>query len=420
MSETTRFILVAKVNSPNAETKLIRDSKEELMKAVEEGWIFRTPSSFSEDPRQNPDCVKFGDLVVEFVDLLNPLNAVRAALDFDTQLEARFDVVSYSVAHFLGCDRVRLVVPATIIGSSCGDKDLPLVYHRMVKDISDNFSAVGKKFDTIRTDIYIKTISFIQMENTTFDNSTYFSPIDSIELNFIHDIYTLKLKISTKRYAECFVLDPAMNSIWNDLYKRSLEEEKALLLNKPHAAECAERECSFISYCRDNANIISHKAWFASLTNLTKFGVIGREMALAYAKNTPFYANFKDDFALASNTNACSCSEIKKGIFECNRDCGVEFPYLLSESSKNSPDSHFIHRVDGLYSLTREGENGPMKVCSPIEIIALCRESSGKGWGKIVKLVDPIGEIHTLVLSMADMGANTEGKFRCPGIYGRC
>jgi hypothetical protein len=136
------------------------------------------------------------------------------------------------------------------------------------------------------------------------------------------------------------VPDSVTNSILNKLYISNLEEVKALLLNKPQAAECAERECSFISNCRDNAKIISHKAWSASLTNLSKLGIIGREMALSYAKNTPFYDRFKDDFALASNTNACSCSEIKKGIFECNRDCGVEFPYLLSESSKNSPDSH--------------------------------------------------------------------------------
>ena len=83
MSETPRFLFVAKDISPNTEHKLIPDNKEELAKALDEGFIFRTPFSFSEDPRQNPECVKFGDLVVEFVDLRNPLNAVRAALDFD-------------------------------------------------------------------------------------------------------------------------------------------------------------------------------------------------------------------------------------------------------------------------------------------------------------------------------------------------
>jgi len=237
MSDTPRFLLVAKDISPNAETKLILDSKEELAKAVEDGFIFRTPFTFSEDPRQNLDCVKFGDLVIEFIDLHNPLNAVQAALDFDTQLEARFDVASYSVAHFLGADRVRLVVPVTLIGSSCGDKDLPSVYHRMMKDISDNFSGLGKKFDTIRTDIYLKPISFIQIENSTVDNSTYLSPVDSFELNFIRDIYAYKLKISTKRNAFLFVPDSVTNPILNKLYISNLEEVKALLLNKPQAAE---------------------------------------------------------------------------------------------------------------------------------------------------------------------------------------
>lgn len=418
MSDNPRFLLVAKYASQAAESRLITDSKEELEKAVEDGFIFRTPFTFSEDPRQNLDCVKFGDLVIEFIDLHNPLNTVQAALDFDTQLEARFDVASYSVAHFLGADRVRLVVPATLIGSSCGDKDLPSVYHRMMKDISDNFSGLGKKFDTIRTDIYLKPISFIQIENSTVDNSTYLSPVDSFELNFIRDIYAYKLKISTKRNAFLFVPDSVTNPILNKLYISNLEEVKALLLNKPQAAECAERECAFISYCRDNANIISHKTWFASLTNLSKLGIMGREMALSYANNSPFYANFKDDFALASNTNACSCNEIKNGIYACKRDCGVEFPYLLSESGKNLPSSHFIHRADGLYSLEKNGEDGPMKVCSPVEIIALSREPSGKGWGKIIKLVDPIGEIHTLVLSMADMCTNTDATFRKLMSYG--
>lgn len=417
MSETPRFLLVAKVNSPNAETKLIRDSKEELMKAVEEGWIFRTPFSFSEDPRQNPDCVKFGDLVVEFVDLHNPLNAVRAALDFDTQLEARFEVISNTFGHFIGYDRVRVVIPASLIGSGHGDRDLPRVYQRMLKDLTDNYSSVGKNFDITRTDIFYKLDSCIQIENTSIDNITYLIPVDYNEL-FLLNINSYIEKLVYKRYGYSFSHDINENLYLNKFYKTCLEEVKALLQNKPRAAECAERECAFISYCRDNANIISHKTWFASLTNLSKLGIMGREMALSYANNSPFYANFKDDFALASNTNACSCNEIKNGIYACKRDCGVEFPYLLSESGKNLPSSHFIHRADGLYSLEKNGEDGPMKVCSPVEIIALSREPSGKGWGKIIKLVDPIGEIHTLVLSMADMCTNTDATFRKLMSYG--
>ena len=417
MSDATRFLLVAKDIFANAETKLILDTKEELAKAVEEGFIFRTPFSFSEDPRQNLDCVKFGDLVVEFVDLHNPLNAVKAARSFVTLLEARFDVAPFTVAHFLGVDRARIVVPAIGIGSTCGDKDLPQIYCRMVKDLTDNFSGLGKNFDTTRIDIYSILYSYIQIENTSIDGISYIVPVSNIDL-FMVDDNSYKYKIGYKKISHIFLDDIVENFKLNKFYRICQEEEKALHLNKPRALECAERECAFISYCRDNSNIISHKAWSSLLSNLSKLGIIGREMALYYAKNTPFYAKFNDDFVLASNANACSCSEIKNGIFECNRNCGVEFPYLLSESSKNSPESHFIHGADGLYSLARNGENGPMKVCSPIEIIALCRESSGKGWGKIVKLVDPIGEIHTLVLSMADMGANTESTFRKLMSYG--
>ncbi len=416
MSDATRFLLVAKDIFANAETKLILDTKEERAKAVEEGFIFRTPFSFSEDPRRNPDCVKFGDLIVEFVDLNNPLKAVQAARDFVTLLEARYEIIGYSVAHFMGVDRIRLVVPATLIGSVAGDKDLHRVYERMIKYLTDNFSSVGKNFDITRTDIYVRFDRYIQVENTSIDNSNYLVPIESCEL-FLIDINSYKNKLLNKRIFHEFLYDFAENFYLNKFFKTCLEEEKALRMNKTYAAECIDCQCDFISYCKNNTNL-SYDAWFSMLTNLSKTGILGKEMALLYSKDTPYFSKFKEVFATASSTNARSCNEIKNSIYACKRDCGVEFPYLLSESGKNSPSSNFLHRVDGLYSLAKNGEDGPLKVCSPIEIIALSREPSGKGWGKIIKLVDPIGEIHTLVLSMADMCTNTEATFRKLMSYG--
>lgn len=407
-----RLILVARDACQDAEVQSIHDSPEELAKALERGFRFRSPYSFSSDPRIDRDCTWYGDLIVEFVDLHNLLNAVRSARDFMQELQARFGVQEYSLHAFIGVDRVRVIISGRIIGCENGDKDLPLIFYRMVKDISDGFSDVGKSFGIIRQDIYSKNcLNFIHIENSTMDGVHYLSSISAMFITNEYDMHFYNnLILSNGRNA--FVCDPMMNYELNKFYISCLEFVKNTLMVKPRALECADCKCKFLEYCKNNSAHLSFEAWFAMLTILSKLGILGKEMALSYTKNTNFYNAFEQKFKEASEMNAYSCSSIRNEIFDCGQNCNVESPYLISESKQNSTNCRFLHRPDGLYALQKSDDNGVMKVCSPIEIIALSRDPNGIGWGRIIKLIDPLGRIHTVSVSMSDIITNSDNTLR--------
>jgi putative DNA primase/helicase len=62
----------------------------------------------------------------------------------------------------------------------------------------------------------------------------------------------------------------------------------------------------------------------------------------------------------------------------------------------NPPPSGFEIRDDGIYYQfeTKEGERKWSWLCSPIRVLALPRGADGKGWGRLLEIVDPDGNRH--------------------------
>lgn len=54
------------------------------------------------------------------------------------------------------------------------------------------------------------------------------------------------------------------------------------------------------------------------------------------------------------------------------------------------PDG-FFSRQDGIYQATGANDTEAIWLCSPMSVIALLRDPAGKGWGRIIELVDPEG-----------------------------
>ncbi|RYH06101.1 DUF927 domain-containing protein [Tropicimonas sp. IMCC6043] len=63
--------------------------------------------------------------------------------------------------------------------------------------------------------------------------------------------------------------------------------------------------------------------------------------------------------------------------------------------SANPPPRGFSLRPDGIhYEVEKDGESEWRWLCSPIRVLALPRGADGKGWGRLVEIVDPDGNRH--------------------------
>ena len=62
------------------------------------------------------------------------------------------------------------------------------------------------------------------------------------------------------------------------------------------------------------------------------------------------------------------------------------------------PENYFA-TPDGVYfhDQSPNEDEGPVRSCSQIAVNGLCRRSDGKGWSRVVDIVDPDGQTHRLL-----------------------
>jgi putative DNA primase/helicase len=61
----------------------------------------------------------------------------------------------------------------------------------------------------------------------------------------------------------------------------------------------------------------------------------------------------------------------------------------------------FFAEADGIYFYNQdddENNEGPVRICSPVTVVGLCRRSEGKGWSRVLDVVDADRRTHRLLL----------------------
>lgn len=68
----------------------------------------------------------------------------------------------------------------------------------------------------------------------------------------------------------------------------------------------------------------------------------------------------------------------------------------IVEASFSPPPRGFELRPQGVFLEKTDGKNGPEWVwlCSPLRVLSLPRDRSGTGWGRLVEVTDPDGNVH--------------------------
>ncbi len=79
------------------------------------------------------------------------------------------------------------------------------------------------------------------------------------------------------------------------------------------------------------------------------------------------------------------------------------FSTKLATTSDASMPRGFSVEPEGIYFHAENdmGDAGTLWICSPISVVGLCRRSCGKGWSRVVDVVDPDGRTHRLLLDEA-------------------
>lgn len=78
-------------------------------------------------------------------------------------------------------------------------------------------------------------------------------------------------------------------------------------------------------------------------------------------------------------------------------------PMVASMASATRMPSGYFSGPDGVYFLEQDetGDETSVWICSPITVIGLCRRSCGKGWSRVVDIVDPDGRTHRQLIDEA-------------------
>ncbi|OAN77240.1 hypothetical protein A8B81_15735 [Sulfitobacter pontiacus] len=66
------------------------------------------------------------------------------------------------------------------------------------------------------------------------------------------------------------------------------------------------------------------------------------------------------------------------------------------------PEGYFAE-LEGVYfhDQREEGDEGPVWICSPVAVAGLCRRSDGKGWGRVLDVIDADNRTHRILLDEA-------------------
>ncbi len=135
--ERIRFV----TTDPPSRWWAIPDTSGDLQKAIKRGARFATWLSFSGDPSANDQVTRFGDLVVDFDHVTDPVNALSDVRKLCLELLSElYGVDPRAITYFAsGSKGFHAVVPASLFGLESGHRDLHLIYKIIVHDWVANF-----------------------------------------------------------------------------------------------------------------------------------------------------------------------------------------------------------------------------------------------------------------------------------------
>ena len=171
-----------KEEPPERKWKLIPDTPEDRASAIQRGAMFFTWCSFSHEPGDGDEPVRFGDLPLDFDSKSDPQKALddlrRLCLFY---LPETYDIDPWDMKFYCsGSKGFHAVIPAHIFGLQDGHPQLPLIYGRLVREWSD-----GLNLSTVDHSMYaMKRGKLFRIENVRRSTGRYKVPLTRDDVGY--------------------------------------------------------------------------------------------------------------------------------------------------------------------------------------------------------------------------------------------
>ena len=198
--------------------KLIPDIGTEIEKAIEAGAMFKTWNSFSSDPGNGKEVIRFGKFPTDFdsEDPEKALNDMRTLCL--THLPDMYGLDPYAIEFYCsGSKGFHAVIPCECFGSEAGDVYLPLIYKKVASLFKETFG-----LETLDLSLYnMKKGKMFRLPNVKRSNGRYKVPLT---LEEVRDLSFQELWELSKEPRQVDRVDTDTDCELSDLYGQMKKE----------------------------------------------------------------------------------------------------------------------------------------------------------------------------------------------------
>lgn len=420
MKSNTAFMRVSEDEILRGKKDWKLNTEAGMEEAIREGMPYRSLYTYS-SPQKSDEPARFiyGDLWIVTSDLKNRFDALEKMRRIvEWLLAMHSDIQPEMLRYYLDSHgTVYLRIPAELFVGECGAPLLPMYHRKMVAKLIHYRNNPTAKLATltrigelelpelpnvgVREDVYDINRPFMFLEPKIKQRDSFTVEVDYKSFMTMYQ-RELWAKVEQETQFPVEHVAPTITTLYR-VYESIMLARCELM--KPIKTKESLSQCQFFKSCMEHPENLDEKKKELVLRLLAPLGREGQKMALewsdrilgctAHDMRLAFYeALAQRDFA--------SCGEVAYERF-CDGDCGVHSPYDLGlkEEAGEALQVHFQEREDGLY-FSKDGFNvedhDEIKVCSPIFSIARVRNADGTGWAREVRVKDPDGQYHRVII----------------------
>lgn len=388
--------------------RLVPNTPEAIDEGKRQGYTAVSIFSMSHEPekgRREP--LRRGPLVLDFDCKADPRRAIVAAQNFVRNLCMYYGLdvrcLRYWISGGKGC---HIELDASLIGSEDGSTRLHVIYQTLVRILAAQCLGIAsEERELIDMQLYCGGKGrLLRLPNIRRENGRYKVPVAADEFLSGAPDDLIELTSQPREIPPVplpYTRSDALASLFNDIKDMA----EAFTAERLDRVLDSMNRCAFLSKCVEHADTLSEPEWWAFISILVTLGPLGYKLIHLFSRKYPGYSREETEKkiqAALAEGKPKTCAYIKEqGWVQCSPECIQHSPCSIWKAeNKHARNSDFIHLDDGLYTAS---ENGPIKICSPLRVLATGSDYNGWNWCRVVELIDPNQNKKVIVIPMRDI-----------------
>lgn len=399
---TNTYFVLSKKSLMSDEEKWIENTQEERSKAIKEGFTYFSAMSFSSPlTPENQEITEASDLWIEMLspDIVKAIDSARAVLD---KMQQYFHISSVR-CYINGNQSVQLCFPAKMYGCENSVKDLHRIVRAMINSLKLDYGIFANVnfYCSLNEHIYsIKNLFCVKVLNIQFEDGTYRVRLTSS--TFVQEEIQKLIERIKNGESEEVTKNVSQDLNLTNMYKKASLSIK-LFSSSAEMSESLEM-CQFFHMCSNNIDTITDGQLKALISIVKCCGYNDFDEIKSHFDDKVDKVKIVEEAEKAKDI--VFCNEIRK-VYECPKDCRVNCPFELKDREQTDvqiTNKSYKLLDDGVYYSESQfvKENDAVKICSYLVVDGMIRNSRGVGWGRLVTVKDPDGNIHKEKIRMSD------------------